>query len=654
MAEQTPDRLTRINDLSGRIGELTADELAELGNLLAEEIDAAASAEPTDEILGHINTVADAAEQVAAERTRRDEVAAEQTAKRDEALGRAQAARAQIAPPAPAADKPAEAQAEGEQPAAEGAEQREAVAASAAKPKPIRISQVVASAAGRRDPERERPDDAQSDGRVRASLTAGATPTGPALDAQTLTESWVQRLDSLRHTPPSSDGTRVVVASARWDYPEANDLRKTNADTVTERMDNVVASMVASGGICRPVNVDYAIPTWANLERPVRDSLPSFQATRGGLHYVNPVPFDMSVFGPAVGIWTALNDANPGGANTGVNSTRTVTDAVTAVGTTLTSATAAFTYADVGRSVTGGSIPAGATIASVQSSTSVTLSAAATAAASGVTVTVSGVGTGPTVKPCIEMNCGTEMEVLVEAITQCVTFSNFRARFNPEQVQNFLTYVGQAWAVTAEIELLRQMRAFAKHVSGTQLFGYARDSLVTMTLINAYFRDKYRLSQNTMLRVVLKAWVKDAIRADLAKAAFPYEGGDSYNSLSVPDAAINQWFADRNMVVTWALDSDIADQNFTNQAPGTVANPAALVGFPAVTRMLVYPEGTYQFLDGGQLDLGVVRDSALNAVNKFQIFSESFEGVAPRGFEALDFSCAFKVNGAAAGTVAPA
>jgi len=121
----------------------------------------------------------------------------------------------------------------------------------------------------------------------------------------------------------------------------------------------------------------------------------------------------------------------------------------------------------------------------------------------------------------------------------------------------------------------------------------------------------------------------------------------------VPDAAINQWFADRNMVVTWALDSDIADQNFTNQAPGTVANPAALVGFPAVTRMLIFPEGTFQFLDGGQLDLGVVRDSALNAVNKFQIFSESFEAVAPRGFEAVDFSCAFKVNGAAAGTVAP-
>jgi len=522
------------------------------------------------------------------------------------------------------------------------------------RPTPVPISQVVASAGARRNPERERPTEGGT-GALVASLTAGADPNSPLHGVDQLAELFDRQIRAARSMKPGSDGERVIVASSRWEYPADRDLRHARNDPqkASDLVEAAVQPMVASGGICRPVNVDFAIPTWANLERPVRDSLPSFQATRGGLHFVTATPFDMAVFGPAVGIWTNPNDIAPGGPNTGVNSTRTVTDAVTVVGTTLTSATAAFTFADVGRSVSGGSIPAGATIVSVQSATQATLSAAATAAATGVTVSISGLGTGPTTKPCIEINCGTEMEVLVEAITQCVTISNFRARFNPEILSQALTYVGQAWAVTAEIELLRQMRAFAKHVSGTQLFGYARDSLVTLSLINAYFRDKYRMSQDTMLRVVLKRWVKDAVRADLTKAAFPYEGGDGYNSLSVPDAAINQWFADRNMVVTWALDSDVADQNFTNQAPGTVANPATLVGWPAVTRMLIFPEGTYQFLDGGQLDLGVVRDSTLNAVNKFQIFSESFEGVAPRGFEALDFSAVFRVNGAAAGTVAP-
>jgi hypothetical protein len=58
---------------------------------------------------------------------------------------------------------------------------------------------------------------------------------------------------------------------------------------------------------------------------------------------------------------------------------RSVTDAVSTHGsTTLTSATAYFTAADVGRPVCGTTVPAGTTILSVQSTTSVTLSAAAT------------------------------------------------------------------------------------------------------------------------------------------------------------------------------------------------------------------------------------------------------------------------------------
>ena len=55
---------------------------------------------------------------------------------------------------------------------------------------------------------------------------------------------------------------------------------------------------------------------------------------------------------------------------------------------TLTSATAAFTGADVGRSVTGTGIPAATTILTVNSATNVTLSAAATATAAGVNITI--------------------------------------------------------------------------------------------------------------------------------------------------------------------------------------------------------------------------------------------------------------------------
>lgn len=67
---------------------------------------------------------------------------------------------------------------------------------------------------------------------------------------------------------------------------------------------------------------------------------------------------------------------------------RVVTDGVLNTTTLVTSATAAFTAADVGKSISGTGIPTGAYIASVTSATNIVLSAAATATASSVSITI--------------------------------------------------------------------------------------------------------------------------------------------------------------------------------------------------------------------------------------------------------------------------
>ena len=67
---------------------------------------------------------------------------------------------------------------------------------------------------------------------------------------------------------------------------------------------------------------------------------------------------------------------------------RVVTDGVLNSTTTVTSATASFSQADVGKSISATGIPTGAYIASVTNSTTIILSAAATATATGVTVTI--------------------------------------------------------------------------------------------------------------------------------------------------------------------------------------------------------------------------------------------------------------------------
>ena len=63
--------------------------------------------------------------------------------------------------------------------------------------------------------------------------------------------------------------------------------------------------------------------------------------------------------------------------------------------------------------------------------------------------------------------------------------------------------------------------------------------------------------------------------------------------------------------------------------------------------------GRAQFFDGGRLDLGVVRDSTLDATNDYEMFVEPFEGLADRGIESLQIQSTILPSGASAGTVAP-
>ena len=49
----------------------------------------------------------------------------------------------------------------------------------------------------------------------------------------------------------------------------------------------------------------------------------------------------------------------------------------------------------------------------------------------------------------------------------------------------------------------------------------------------------------------------------------------------------------------------------------------------------LFTEGTWLFLDGGTLDLGIVRDSTLNKTNEYCMFVETFESAAFVGLESM-------------------
>jgi len=118
---------------------------------------------------------------------------------------------------------------------------------------------------------------------------------------------------------------------------------------------------------------------------PVEVMKGSMAQTYGFVQGLKYTTFEMGgpVFADALG-WSlmgALGDVS-------TTASRSVSDGVTDSTVTVTSATASFTSADVGKSLSGGSIPAGAFIEVVNSGTSVTISAAATASASSVPLTI--------------------------------------------------------------------------------------------------------------------------------------------------------------------------------------------------------------------------------------------------------------------------
>lgn len=244
------------------------------------------------------------------------------------------------------------------------------------------------------------------------------------------------------------------------------------------------------------------------------------------------------------------------------------------------------------------------------------------------------------VKPCLRVTAGSEVNVYIEAIPLCLTFGNLVSRTYPELVERH-TELAMVWhARYAETRLLTRIGALSTSVSAPKQLGAARDIFVQVDQAAAAYRSRHRLDAKAPLRVIFPEWFKNALRADLTKQ-LPGDGQDV--TFNLADGDINRWFASRQINVTWHIDGE------TGQIFGA-QNAGALLAFPANVIWYLFAEGTFLFLDGGELDLGLVRDSTLNGTNDYKIFLETFEGVAKVGIEALRITSALAIVGSSSAT----
>lgn len=480
------------------------------------------------------------------------------------------------ATPADGDPTPAEPVAEVGEPAPTVEATPEPVAAAATPPAPTPLPR-ISHLAHRRPPARNQPlPEATRSGQAGAVLVASADipglPAGQPVDLERWAHGVSRRMEAFgKRADAGADGEKVYFGSIQTEFPEDRYLDDNEAEN-ERKIQAVVApeALVASGGVCGPVNVDYSIQgIVSQAGRPVRDAMAGFGASRGGLRYIRPFTMaGVTADGPA-GVWTEATDATPG-ASTKVHAT---------------------------------------------------------------------------------FNCQSVQEDYVDAITSIVQFGNFQARFFAEQVAAYMQVVDAVHARLAEATLLAAIAtgstATVAGNNGTGQTGAASEYLAEIDRASAAMRYRHRMAPETPLRLVYPEWFEDMMRADLARELPGNSGGQS-ERLAVADAEIDAFFRARNINVTNTQDNPTGAS--VTQGWG-VQGVGDLLPWPTKVISWLYPEGAWMFLDGGELNLGMVRDSTLNKTNDFQMFSETFEKAIFRGVESLQITMDLCADGARAASV---
>lgn len=257
-------------------------------------------------------------------------------------------------------------------------------------------------------------------------------------------------------------------------------------------------------------------------------------------------------------------------------------------------------------------------------------------------------------KSCYVVECPGVLEASIYSTYMCLEFPNMTARFDTEWVRATTQAAQVAWARFAENQLLSRLFSASKILKGVgPAVSAIADLLATYDRVIAYYRNRHRLNSRVALRTIMPLWVVNLLQTDLARRFTMASPGELFG---IAQAELERWFGTRNVNVTWHLDglagTTVNGVAVAQQFYGDVAAGAVVPQYPANVDSLLFVEGDWVFLDGGTLDLGLVRDSDLNKRNRYQTFVETFEGVLFEGKESLRINLPLRPDGSAAGTKA--
>lgn len=233
-----------------------------------------------------------------------------------------------------------------------------------------------------------------------------------------------------------------------------------------------------------------------------------------------------------------------------------------------------------------------------------------------------------TVKPCIDVTCPSFTEVRMNAIGLCITAPILTNRAYPELIDN---YVAQALAAhahrvnafkLARMVALSEANAIAAGTAANNNYGAMSTALEYIELHAEWIRYRHRKSINSVLEVVAPAWLRGALRADIAKK-------NGISEFEVSDARIEDYFRARKLRVQWVYDwQDALATGVTTGFGGTPLEPNA-DAWPATAQILIYPAGTFFAITADVITLDGIYDSTGLSTNEYtRLFTEEGVNVA--------------------------
>ena len=251
--------------------------------------------------------------------------------------------------------------------------------------------------------------------------------------------------------------------------------------------------------------------------------------------------------------------------------------------------------------------------------------------------------TGSPNKPCVRVPCPDFDEERLDCYGICLTAGNLTDDAYPEATQNTIRLLMAAHerAVNARLIALMVANSSAPISTGEYAGGGTpatakpafQQILSGIDLGAVDYRARYGMCQDDILEVVAPYWLRNVIRADLAWRT-------GVDLLSVADSVINSYFADRNLAVQWVNDWQV-------RGAGQFGNATPMTAWPTTVDVMIFAAGTFVHGQGMSLDLGVIRDSVLNAENDFTAaWSEECHLIARFGHESRQYRITFSVMGA--------